>query len=244
MRNRSAIVAATLVVAPLASAAPRCPSGTQPQRQDIGDATTVDICVDGKNLLHGHAETRKAGVLVAEDEWDHGTKVGTWKEWYGPDRLRRVTTYVNGQRQGAYLEFAPNGNQRVWGWFEHDHEEGPWLLAYDKGGDAIGFVVFDDGVDATTKMDAPPKTCTDWKKPTIAFRRGVLVTFALVAAKQLPDRDRKLIADWPKFGLCLRERAAAAVQDIDAACKNESARLEALGPTANAALAIQCVPHR
>jgi hypothetical protein len=239
------VLVATLFMAPLASATPRCPSGTQPQRQDIGDATIVDVCVDAQQLLHGHAETRKAGVLISEDEWDHGTKVGTWKEWYGPNRPRSVTLYVKGQRQGAYSEFGPNGSQRVWGWFENDHEQGSWLLANDKGGgDAIGFVVFDDGVDVTTKMDDPPKNCTEWKKRTIAFRSGVLVTFALLAAKQLPDRDRKAITDWPQFGLCLRQRAAAAVNDVDVTCKQDNAPLAVIGTRANAALALQCVPRR
>ena len=89
---------------------------------------------------------------------------------------------VNGAREGAYSEWAPSGKQRVWGWFEQDHEQGPWLLAYDKGGDAIGFVVFDSGVDVTTQMDSPPKTCAEWTKRTPPFRSGVVATAALEAA--------------------------------------------------------------
>jgi hypothetical protein len=84
------------------------------------------------------------------------------------------------------LDPRPNGNQRVWGWFEQDHEQGPRLFAYEKGGDAIGFVVFDKGVDVTTKMDSPPKSCAEWKQQMPPFRSGLLVTAALEAAKRLP----------------------------------------------------------
>ena len=61
-------------------------------------------------------------------------------------------TYTSGKHKDAYAEWDEAGRQAVWGWFEEDREESPWLIVKE----VPVVVTFDRGADVTEAVGTQP----------------------------------------------------------------------------------------
>jgi hypothetical protein len=226
-----------------AAAAVECPAGSMRKQMHSGEGQTTKACVDASGALHGKAQTLDAaGVLIAEDEWKHGVKEGVWTTFYGPSRPHSRVTYAAGKRKGAYSEWEEQGGQVVWGWFEDDHEDGPWFILSKEG--AI-IATFEGGADVTDATLAGAASCNAFAAKSPQVRRGAVAAMALLAVQRLDQKSQPRGAEqWSKAGVCLLDGSRKAAADLDARCKALDASFASIGGEAASKLAFGCLkPH-
>jgi len=239
-RNHAVLLAALSL--PPKVTQPACPAGTTPRSDPRGELT-VEMCIDGEQHLHGKAITHdRLDNVIAEDEWEHGEKAGTWKTWYTGGQLRSQRVYGKGTLQGAYFVWALEGQPVIVGRFVDDKEEGPWLVIDPKDRDQVSFVVYENGKDVTAHLNPPPATCSAWALRGYSYQMGFLVSLSLEAAHKLPPQRTKTLRDWPEFSVCLLRGGPKSLEKLGAACKGGD--LHAAGPQIAVELAEHCIPTK
>ena len=67
------------------------------------------------------------GKVVEEGDVINGTKSGTWVSYYPEDgRVKSVTTYVNGLKNGIHMELNNRGQIELQCGYKDDQLHGPW----------------------------------------------------------------------------------------------------------------------
>jgi antitoxin component YwqK of YwqJK toxin-antitoxin module len=108
-----------------------------------GSLRLKEIYVDG--VLHGKVCSYYPDSTVSEEiTWKHGSREGSWVQYYEDGTVRLRSTYVNDRLNGPYQVFHPNTALVISGFFEEDISQGTWMF-YDESGDLIDSMVYRNG---------------------------------------------------------------------------------------------------
>lgn len=88
---------------------------------------------DGK-LLHGYYKSfYLTDQLFESGEFYYGVKSGEWKNWYPDGKLKEITNWKNGRKNGKYILYSDLGVLMATGEFEKDELTGEFKT-YDNFG--------------------------------------------------------------------------------------------------------------
>ena len=68
------------------------------------------------------------GTIEQRGQYSANRLHGEWKWYYRNDMLRKIETYLYGEKEGAYREYDKSGNLLVEGNYMQDVREGEWLF--------------------------------------------------------------------------------------------------------------------
>jgi antitoxin component YwqK of YwqJK toxin-antitoxin module len=93
------------------------------------------VCPPGAKLQGGEPpEQFEAWCEGSPDAYGNLRRHGPARAWYDDGALHVEETWVNGQREGPYLEYHRNGRKAHQGDYRRDDKVGTWTLWFEDGG--------------------------------------------------------------------------------------------------------------
>ncbi len=95
-----------------------------------GDFTGYEITkIPGSDFEKATKKNAQTGQLIEDGFILNGSKTGTWTTYFPNDNLtvNTATNYVNGKREGLYIEAEKNNRVKTIGSFSNDVKHGKWI---------------------------------------------------------------------------------------------------------------------
>ena len=95
-----------------------------------GDFTGYEIAkVSGSEMEKATKKNAQTGQLIEDGYISNGRKTGAWTTYHPNDNLTifTVTNYVDGKKEGVYLEAEKSNRVKTIGSFANDVKHGKWI---------------------------------------------------------------------------------------------------------------------
>ncbi|MFK8008137.1 MAG: toxin-antitoxin system YwqK family antitoxin, partial [Saprospiraceae bacterium] len=106
------------------------PSAPAPTVATTGDFTGYEIAkISGSEIEKAIKKNAQTGQLIEDGFISNGRKTGAWTTYHPSNNLTvyTVTNYVDGKKEGLYLEAETSNRVKTIGSYANDVKHGKWI---------------------------------------------------------------------------------------------------------------------